>query len=185
MITKLRMGNECTLPASQIDGLGGVPKQYRWHCPMQQVQGYSRSHWTLALGNYLLCIAPMANKQQSTNWPKKMAVSMTMAIRQYIVAHITQWTWRSRASLEATGHHHWASIMPDNILRTWLQCFFYSESVIHLTRGGVYFPMSSPFFLFTYACTKKFNFVAHHHFCSSCFLRWHHFSLFVSHGGSC
>jgi hypothetical protein len=46
-----------------------------------------------------------------------------------------------------------------------------SKSVIHLTPGGVSFPVSSPFFLFPYACTKIFNFVAHHHFCSSWFLR--------------
>ncbi len=47
----------------------------------------------------------------------------------------------------------------------------HNKSVIHLTRGGVYFPMSSHFFIFSYACTKIFNFVAHHHFCSSCFLQ--------------
>jgi hypothetical protein len=38
-------------------GDGGAPEQYRWHRPMRHVQGYSGSHWTLALGDYSLCIA--------------------------------------------------------------------------------------------------------------------------------
>ncbi len=64
-----------------------------------------------------------ANKQQSTNTPKKVAMLMAAAVHQYNTAHIAQWR-RSRASLEATGHHHGASIMSDNINRTWLRCFF-------------------------------------------------------------
>ncbi len=64
-----------------------------------------------------------ANKQQSTNTPKKVAVLMAMAMRRYVTAHITWWR-RSRASLEATGHCHWASIMSDNINWTWLRQFF-------------------------------------------------------------
>jgi hypothetical protein len=64
-----------------------------------------------------------ANKQQSTNTPKKVAVLMAMAMRRYVTARIAQWR-RSRASLEATGRRHRASIMSDNINRTWLQCFF-------------------------------------------------------------
>jgi hypothetical protein len=43
-----------------FDGHGSAPEQYRWHCPMQHVQGYSGSHWTLPPGNYLLCITPAA-----------------------------------------------------------------------------------------------------------------------------
>ncbi len=64
-----------------------------------------------------------ANKQQSTNTPKKVAVLMAMAMRRYITARIAQWR-RSRASLEATGCCHWASIMSNNINWTWLQRFF-------------------------------------------------------------
>ncbi len=63
-----------------------------------------------------------ANKQQSTNTPKKVAVLMAMAMRWYITACIARWR-RSRASLEATGCHHWASIMSDNINWTWLRRF--------------------------------------------------------------
>ncbi len=66
-----------------------------------------------------------AYKQQSTNTPVKLAILMAMAMRRYVTARIAQWR-RSRASLEATGcrHCHQASIMPDNIVRTWLQHFF-------------------------------------------------------------
>ena len=64
-----------------------------------------------------------ANKQQSTNTPRKQAVLMAMAMRRYVTAHIAQWR-RSRASLEATGCRHWASIMSNNINWTWLQHLF-------------------------------------------------------------
>jgi hypothetical protein len=59
-MTKLMMANECTLSAGRFDVHGGAPEQYRQHCPMRHVQGYSGSHWTLALGDYSLRIAPAA-----------------------------------------------------------------------------------------------------------------------------
>ncbi len=64
-----------------------------------------------------------ANKQQSTNTPKKVAMLMAAAVRRYNTTCIAQWR-RSRALLEVTGCHHWANIMSDNINRTWLRCFF-------------------------------------------------------------
>jgi hypothetical protein len=64
-----------------------------------------------------------ANKQQSTNTPKKVGVLMAMVMRQYVTAHIAQWR-RSRASQEATGRRHRASIMSDNINWTYLQWFY-------------------------------------------------------------
>ncbi len=64
-----------------------------------------------------------ANKQQSTNTPKKVAVLMAMAMCRYVTARIAQWR-RSRASLEATGRRHRASIISNNINRTWLRHFF-------------------------------------------------------------
>jgi hypothetical protein len=54
------MMNKCTLSAGHFDGHGDAPEQYRRHCLMQHVQGYTGSHWTPPLGNYLLCIAPAA-----------------------------------------------------------------------------------------------------------------------------
>jgi hypothetical protein len=64
-----------------------------------------------------------AYKQQWTNTPVKMAIVMAMVMRRYVTACIARWR-RSRASLEATGRHHWASIMPDNMVGTWLRRFF-------------------------------------------------------------
>jgi hypothetical protein len=59
-MTKSTMMNKCTLSAGRFDGHGSAPEQYRWHCPMQHVQGYSGSHWTPPLGDYSLPIAPVA-----------------------------------------------------------------------------------------------------------------------------
>jgi hypothetical protein len=50
-----------------------------------------------------------ANKQQSTNTPKKLAVLMAMALRRYATAHIARWR-RFRALLDATKRRHRASI---------------------------------------------------------------------------
>ncbi len=83
-----------------------------------------RRHW--ASSCYILpqrLPGQQANKQQSTNTPKKVAVLMAMAMRRYVTVCIARWR-RSRASLEATGRHHRASIMSDNINWTWLRCFF-------------------------------------------------------------
>ncbi len=68
-----------------------------------------------------------ANKQQSTNTPKKVAVLMAMAMRRYVTACIAQWR-RFRASQEATGCRHRVSIMSDNINWTWLRRFFFMFS---------------------------------------------------------
>ncbi len=65
-----------------------------------------------------------ANKQQSTNTPKKVAILMAKAMCRYVTTCIAQWR-RSRASLEATGRSHWASIMSDNINWTWLRWVFW------------------------------------------------------------
>ncbi len=75
-----------------------------------------------------------AYKQQSTNTPAKMAILMAMAMHRYVTVHIAQWR-RSRASLEATGRRHRASIMPDNIVGTWLRRFFYVFIVKTVGKG--------------------------------------------------
>jgi hypothetical protein len=59
-MTKSMMTNRCTLSTGRFDCHGGAPEQYRWHCPMQHVQGYSGSHWMLPLDDYSLRIAPAA-----------------------------------------------------------------------------------------------------------------------------
>jgi hypothetical protein len=59
-MTKSTMMNKCTLSAGRFDGHGSVPEQYRRHCPLRHVQGYSRSHWMPPSVNYSLRIAPAA-----------------------------------------------------------------------------------------------------------------------------
>jgi hypothetical protein len=54
------MTNKCTSIVARFEGLADAPEQYRQHCLMWHVQGYSGSHWMPASGNYLLCIAPAA-----------------------------------------------------------------------------------------------------------------------------
>jgi hypothetical protein len=51
---------KCTSVAAHFEGLVDAPEQYRQHCPMRHVQGYTGSHWMLPLGNYSLRIAPAA-----------------------------------------------------------------------------------------------------------------------------
>jgi hypothetical protein len=63
-----------------------------------------------------------ANKQQSTNTPKKVAMLMAAMVHRYNTAHVARWR-RSRALLEATGCRHRVSIMSNNINRTWLRRF--------------------------------------------------------------
>ncbi len=117
-MTKSTMTNECTLSAGHFDGHGGVPEQYRWHCLMWHFQGYSGSHWTLPSGNYLLCIAPVAARATG-----KQTTIKKIHLKRW--PFWWPWQWRmSRASLEATGRRHRASIMSNNINRTWLRRFF-------------------------------------------------------------
>ena len=57
--------------------------------------------------------------------PPLLAISNIKAVvvRRYNTARIA-WRRRSMASLEATGHHHWASTRSNNIHRTCLRAFF-------------------------------------------------------------
>ncbi len=94
-----------------------------------------RCHWATTC--YVLpqrSPGQQANKQQSTNTPQKLAVLMAMAMRRYVTVRIAQWR-RSRASLEATGCCHWASIMSNNINWTLLRCFFYVFIVKTIGKG--------------------------------------------------
>ncbi len=54
--------SECTSSAGNFNSHSGAPVQYIVHRQMQQVQGYTQSHWTLLSGAYLLHIAPAATR---------------------------------------------------------------------------------------------------------------------------
>jgi hypothetical protein len=84
-MTKSTMASTCSSIVGHFDGHGGPPVQYKVHRPMQHVQGYSGSHWMLPLGNYLLCIAPVAarataNETTKKNVPTRLANLMAMAV---------------------------------------------------------------------------------------------------------
>ncbi len=44
--------NKYTYKAGRFDGHGKLPVRNRAHCPMEEVQGFTRSHWTPPLGEY-------------------------------------------------------------------------------------------------------------------------------------
>jgi hypothetical protein len=44
--------NKYTYFAGCFDCHGNAPVRNRVHCPMEEVQGFTRSHWTLPLGEY-------------------------------------------------------------------------------------------------------------------------------------
>jgi hypothetical protein len=74
-MTKTMMVSTCSSNIGHFDGHGNPPVQYKAHCPMQHVQGYSGCHWTppLATTRSVLPQQPpeqQANKQQSTNTHK-------------------------------------------------------------------------------------------------------------------
>ncbi len=74
-----------------------------------------------------------ANKQQSTNTPKKMAVLMAMAMRRYVTAHIAWWR-RFRALLDATKCRYWVSIAADSCNWVCMCCFFMSFFIVNLYK---------------------------------------------------
>jgi hypothetical protein len=43
---------KCTKFAGHFDGRGGAPVRYRAHCSIEEVQGFTRSHWMPSLGEY-------------------------------------------------------------------------------------------------------------------------------------
>jgi hypothetical protein len=59
-MTKSTMTSTCSYVVGRFDGHGSPLVQYKVHRPMQNVQGYSGSHWMPPSGDYLLRIAPTA-----------------------------------------------------------------------------------------------------------------------------
>ncbi len=95
-------------------------------CSMSRatLEATGRRHWatTCSILPQRPPAGQQANKQQSTNTPKKVAMLMAAAVHQYNTVCIARWR-RFRALLEATGRCHRASIMSDNINRTWIRRF--------------------------------------------------------------
>jgi hypothetical protein len=127
-MVKSTMRIKCTSAVGHFDGHGGLRVQCKEHCPMQHVKGYTGSHWTLPSGDYSLRIAPATaratGKQTTMNKYTYFAGRFDSHGNAPVCycAHCPM--WRSRASLEATGCRHWASIMSNNIKGSWLCRFF-------------------------------------------------------------
>jgi hypothetical protein len=59
---KINNAKQYTTIVSCFDGCDDAPVQCRIHCLMEGVQCFTRSHWTLPLGKYLLRIIPLDNR---------------------------------------------------------------------------------------------------------------------------
>ena len=125
------MTNKCTSSAGRFDGHGSALEQTDgiFQCGMFRATPEATGCQHRAITRSVSPQCPpgqQANKQQSTNTPTKLAILMAIAMQRYHTAHIARWR-RSRASLEATGCHHWASTHSDSINRTcqhrFFQCF--------------------------------------------------------------
>ncbi len=95
-------------------------------CSMSRatLEATGRQHWATTCSVLLQHLPGQhANKQQSENTPTKLAVLMAIAMWPYNTAYIAWWR-RSRASLEATGCHHWASTCSNGINGTCQHHFF-------------------------------------------------------------
>ncbi len=135
---KSTMTNECASIAGHLDG--------HWS-DEHGIAGCSKSRATLdapagsrhrATTRSVLPQWPpgqQANKQQSTNTPKKMAMFMAVAVHQYNSARITQWR-RSRALLEASGCRHRASIMSNNIKPDMATTVFFDVFLVKTVGKG-------------------------------------------------
>ncbi len=97
-------------------------------CSMSRATPEATGHWHRATTCSVLpqgLPGQQANKQQSTNKPKKLAVLMAMAMRRYVTSHIAQWR-RFTALLDATKRCHRASIAANSC--NWsCMCWFFTS----------------------------------------------------------
>jgi hypothetical protein len=106
-------------------GHGSAPVQYKAHCPMQHVQGYSGSHWTPPPGDYLLCIAPAAARATANKTTSKTYTyfagrfdGRSGAPVQYCAHQLMDEVW-------GFGRSHWT-------LPSGKYCGRYLQSVTHM-----------------------------------------------------
>jgi hypothetical protein len=104
---KAVVANECTSSTGRFDGHGGAPEQYRRHCPMWHVQGYSGSHWMLALGDYLLCIAQAAARATSKQTKIKKYTLKAGHVDDHGDAPEHNCTYRPMEEVQSFTRSHW------------------------------------------------------------------------------
>jgi hypothetical protein len=105
-------------------------------CGMSTATPEATEHRHWATTHFIVPQRPpgqQANKQQSTNIPKKLAVLMAMAMRRYVTAHIAQWR-RFRALLDTTKRRHRASISANSCNRSCMCWFFTSFFIVNLYK---------------------------------------------------
>jgi hypothetical protein len=139
-------------------------EQYRWHHPFQHVKKYPGNHWMLPSGNYSLHIAPAAarataNRTMMKKWPTLLAILVAVAVRKYNTARIPPWKW-SRALVEATGHHHQASITANS--SNWSRLMWMTTTPVRIVpaRGNTISmlpPMQIPWGATQGICTRPYS----------------------------
>jgi hypothetical protein len=77
-----------TTIATHFDGRNDAPVQCCIHCPMEGVQGFTKSHWMAPLGKYLLRIIPADNgvackKNTMNRAPYLLAILMAVVVHRY------------------------------------------------------------------------------------------------------
>jgi hypothetical protein len=90
---EINIAKEYTTIATCFYGRDDALVQCRIHCPMEGVQGFTRSHWTPPLGKYSLRIIPADNgvackKKTTKKAPYLLAILMAVVVRRYNTAHI-------------------------------------------------------------------------------------------------
>jgi len=108
---------------------------------MEGVPGYPGSHWKPPLGEYSHRIAPADNRvcMQKKNDEKASylpAVSLAVAVRRYDTKRIARWRG-TRATPEATGCRHRASIAADRMNRSRKSRFFPSFFIADPLKRGL------------------------------------------------
>jgi hypothetical protein len=83
-----------TTVATCFDLRNDVLVQCRIHCPMERVQGFTRSYWMPPLGEYFLRIILADNgvackKITMKRAPYLLAILMAVVVRRYNTVHIT------------------------------------------------------------------------------------------------
>jgi len=102
---------------TRFDARIHAPARHRRYRPIEGVQGFARSHWTPSSGEYSHRIAPADDRvriktKNDEKAPYLPAVLPDMVVRRYNTVRIARWRG-SRATTEATGRRHRASIAAD------------------------------------------------------------------------
>jgi hypothetical protein len=127
-MAKLSMTIKCTLSAVRFDGYGSPPVRYKAHHPMQHVQGYSGSHWTLPSGNYSLRIAPAAASETGKQTTINKYTYKASRFDGHGNAPVPNYVHCPMEEVQGFNRRHWTPPLGkyyvDKIKGTWLRRFF-------------------------------------------------------------